>query len=456
MIGFLVSFVILVSFSLLLFCMKSDLRIPEITGISAFIFIIAAVSVFLSEIKKIKIPVFLIFSVSVIIRLVFLYSEPSLSDDIHRYVFDGKILVSGINPYSDSPLRAADLYPEMKNLASRVNHPDLVTIYPPAAQLVFAAGAFIGGMNGIRLLLILIDSAAILLMIRIALKSDIPSSRIILYAWNPLIVMETASSGHIDSAAVFFLISSIKILTAFAPEKESRRIYSASALRLFAAGASFAFSFLIKLLPLMFLPVFLIYSGYKKSMIFISGFITAAFLLVVPFLPDIQNCLKTMDVYARNWEFSGYIFRELRQMTGNGNMARIVIMAVFAFFALGIYGQAFQKKTSNGFDAKSFFRSIYSLCLVYLLLTPTLHPWYAVYLASMLPFVPGVAGICMTFAVLLSYRVLIPYRVTGQWTESDLVAMLIFSAPVVASSANFLMKAIFYRNSACKHRKLTS
>lgn len=417
---------------------------------------LAAVSVFLSEIKKIKIPFFLIFSVSVIIRLLFLNSDPSLSDDIHRYVFDGKILVSGINPYSDSPLRAADLYPEMKNLASRVNHPDLVTIYPPAAQLVFAAGAFIGGMNGIRLLLILLDSAAILLMIRIALKSDIPSSRIILYAWNPLVVMETASSGHIDSAAVFFLISSICILIACAPDKEIGQTDYINVLRLFGAGASFAFSFLIKLLPLMFLPVFLIYSGYKKSMIFISGFIAAAFLLIVPFLPDIQNCLKTLDVYARNWEFSGFIFRELRQMTGNGNMARIVIMAVFAFFALGIYGQAFKKKTSNGFDAKSFFRSIYSLCLVYLLLTPTLHPWYAVYLASMLPFVPGASGICMTFAVLLSYRVLIPYRLTGQWAESDLVAMLIFLAPVVASSANFLMKAIFYRDSACKHRKLTS
>lgn len=436
--------------------MKYDLRISEITGVSALIFMLAAVSVFFSEIKKIKTPVLLIFSVSVIIRLVFLYSEPSLSDDIHRYVFDGKILLSSINPYSDSPLRAADLYPEMKNLASRINHSDLVTIYPPAAQLVFAAGAFIDGMNGIRLLLILLDSAAILLMIKIAVKLGIPASRIILYAWNPLVVMETASSGHIDSAAVFFLISSIYMLTACAPDKESRQIYSSSALRLFGAGASFAFSFLIKLLPVIFLPVFLIYSGYKKSMIFISGFITAAFLLVVPFLPDIHNCLKTLDVYARNWEFSGYIFRELRQMTGNGNMARIVIMAVFTLLALGIYGQALQKKTSNGFDAKSFFRSIYSLCLVYLLLTPTLHPWYAVYLASMLPFVPGVAGICMTFAVLLSYRVLIPYRFTGQWTESDLVAMLIFLAPVFALSANFLMKAIFYRDSACKHRKLTS
>ncbi|WP_198013924.1 hypothetical protein [Desulforegula conservatrix] len=436
--------------------MKADLNIPEITGVSAFVFMLAAGAVFLSEIKKIKISVLLIFSVSVIIRLVFLNSEPSLSDDIHRYVFDGKILLSSMNPYSDSPLRAADLYPGMKNLASRVNHPDLVTIYPPAAQLVFAAGAFIGGMNGIRLLIILLDSLSILVMIRIAMKAEIPSSRIILYAWNPLVVMETASSGHIDSAAVFFLILSIYMLTACAPDKESRQIYFASALRFFAAGVAFTFSFLIKLLPVIFLPICLIYAGYKKSMIFISGFIAAVILLVVPFLPDIQNVLKTLDVYARNWEFSGFIFRELRQTTGNGNMARIVIMAVFALFALGIYGQAFQKKTSNGFDAKSFFRSIYILCLVFLLLTPTLHPWYAVYLASIFPFVPGASGICMTFAVLLSYRVLIPYRLTGQWTESDLVAMLIFAAPVVASSANFLMKAIFYRDSACKHRKLTS
>lgn len=454
--GFVICFVIVLSFAILCFFLESGLKIPEITGVSAFVFIISAAAVYLAEKKGLMLSVPMIIGVSVIIRLILFCSDPVLSDDINRYELDGKMLSSGTNPYSVPPAKAAGIHPWIRGIAAKVNHPELVTIYPPAAQLVFAAGSYAGGQYGIRLLLIILDSASIIMMIRIAAAYGIPLFRVILYAWNPLVVMETASSGHIDSAAVFFLVSAIYILRPGQVKNDASRSHQSGCIRYIAAGATLAFSFLIKLLPVIFLPVFLIRAGVRKSVLMISGFSAAFFILVVPFMPDILNGLKTLDVYARNWEFSGFVFRELRQLTGSGDSARMIIMTVFALSAIAVYGRAFMGKVSGKNEEDYFFSTIYSLCLLHLLLTPTLHPWYALYLASVLPFFSGVSGICMTFAVLLSYRVLIAFRITGVWTESDLVAILIFLSPIIAMCLNFMIRAIFCQNLSYKHRKQTS
>jgi hypothetical protein len=65
-------------------------------------------------------------------------------------------------------------------------------------------------------------------------------------------------------------------------------------------------------------------------------------------------------------------------------------------------------------------------------LTPTLHPWYALYLAALLPFAGGTAGLVLSWSVLLSYRVLILYAVTGKWMESDGIPLLVMAGPAAA------------------------
>lgn len=396
--------------------------------------------VFLEQKKKVKISPSAIIAVSLIIRALFVFSEPFLSDDIFRYEFDGKMLLSGHNPYSASPLESSVIYPGMAGHLTMVNHPELVTIYPPAAQLVFSLGAALGSVKGIKFFLVILDLLTIFMISRLLKKMGISRIKTIVYAWNPLAVIETASSGHIDSAAVFFLILSLYM--AFSFYKNDRfhpPVYlkpPANVLGL-CSGLVFSLSFLTKLFPVVFFPLFLAiffkYSGIRGVISFFSGFSAGVLLLCTAFLPDMAKSFGTLSTYARNWEFSGFVFRTFRDMAGNGDTARLMVSSIYAFICLLIYSHAFKSLKDREFRKKELFLSFYYLSFFYLILTPTLHPWYALYLAAFLPFVSGVSGICLVWAVLLSYRVMIPYRMTGQWIESDLVALLIFAAPVSAA-----------------------
>ena len=206
----------------------------------------------------------------------------------------------------------------------------------------------------------------------------------------------------------------------------------------------------------MFLPLFFVLffkkSGIRSVAYFASGFGAGAIFLCLAFMPGILNSLVTLDKYARNWEFSGFVFRSIRDLTVNGSHARLVVTLAFAFFCLFSYAHAFYGLKEKG----SIFKYLYLLSLSYLILTPTLHPWYALYLAVFLPFVPGSSGICLSFAVLLSYRVMIPYKITGQWIESDLVALLIFSAPVAAFILTRATRLLISLGRNYGHRLLSS
>jgi len=76
--------------------------------------------------------------------------------------------------------------------------------------------------------------------------------------------------------------------------------------------------------------------------------------------------------------------------------------------------------------------AFYSIAFTFLLLTPTLHPWYALYLACLLPFAAGPAGLVFGWSVFLAYQVQIGYTLLGQWVESDMTAWMIVSAPAAA------------------------
>jgi hypothetical protein len=160
-------------------------------------------------------------------------------------------------------------------------------------------------------------------------------------------------------------------------------------------------------------------------------------VLVLPFLPDLANMGTTLNIYLQNWEFSGFAFRTLRQLTSSGNAARIIVACFFILIATFLYAN-FRKSKE-----KSVFNTLYSVTLIFLLLTPTLHPWYVLYLVCLLPFVPGSAGLVMSWTVLLSYSVLINYYLLGQWSENNIITAVIWGSPVFASFLNTIARKIF-------------
>ena len=138
------------------------------------------------------------------------FSPPTLSDDIYRYVWEGKLAVSGISPFAAPPedptlaqLRDRVIYPG-------INRKDLTAVYPPASQFIFAASAWLSPTLGaMKLAFLLFDILNIGLLLLTLHALNMPYTRSAVYAMNPLIIMEFAGSGHSDSAGIFFLLAAL-------------------------------------------------------------------------------------------------------------------------------------------------------------------------------------------------------------------------------------------------------
>jgi hypothetical protein len=368
----------------------------------------------------------LVVGLAVLIRLMFVADPPGLSDDIHRYLWDGGAVLCGRNPYSLPPAAIVPRDLAEAALQARVNHPELVTIYPPAAQLLFAAGAALhSGVVGMKALFCALDILACILIIRILRILDLPIWRAALYAWHPLPVLEIAGSGHVDGAAVLWLLVALWLVL---PAAKRSNHGGKDPL----AGAAAAFAVLTKLLPVLMLPAILVVIGRRRSIAFIVGGTIAAVALIIPFRTDTAHAIGTLATYGRNWEFASFTFRSLRRILGSGDVARITLAGAFVLCSgWAILAPLIRPRTQAAGPLDGL-RVAYAIVIAFLLLSPTLHPWYALYLAALLPFVAGPAGFALSGSVFLGYRVLPLYARTGQWIESDLIAFAIFAIPVVA------------------------
>ena len=437
-----------------------DLRtgVPEWIGLSGLIVVLLALGAWSAADWSMG----FIVALGTIFRGMFLVRPPELSDDIYRYLFDGQMLLSGNNPYTTAPLNTIATHPAFSNLAALVNHGDLPTIYPPAAQFVFAAGAAVGGIFGMKLVLVVLDILMCVLIGQVLKRLGRPRSCLILYAWHPLPILEIAGSGHVDGAGILFLMAAIVILSIDfsknqTPHQILHRLLHETLHHLsgWGIGCFLAAAMLTKWLPIIFFPGVLILvaaaqfqkpAGLKQIA---GGFLLSTVVMTGVFWPDLQNGLHTLFVYAANWEFSGFAFRTLRDGLASGRAARLTVAGSFLLIAGVIYFRCYQtigigrKETSATKKNQRMlpFHSLYAVSLAFLLLTPTLHPWYALYLAAFLPFSAGPAGLVLSWSVLLGYRVVIGYALTGHWVESDLMPILIVAGPAAAFGASVFLKA---------------
>lgn len=220
-------------------------------------------------------------------------------------------------------------------------------------------------------------------------------------------------------------------------------------MRTFLAGIIFALAALVKLLPLIYLPGVLL--GLRRFRgRFLLGIVASGTALLVPFLPELGNALGTLKTYAANWEFAGFAFCSLRRATGSGELSRMILAALFLAIAAYRYHRcAVDQQRTSANDENAILllslRACSEVTLCFLLLTPTLHPWYALYLAALLPFAAGPARLVFCWSVLLSYRVLLPYSIIGQWQEHELTTALVSLAPVAAFLAVTLVRRTAYQ-----------
>src|SRR5262245_41177215 len=150
---------------------------------------------------------------AVAMRLVLLFSEPTLSSDIYRYIWDGRVHAAGINPYRYvptagelAPLRDPDVWPH-------INRADYaVTLYPPGAQLVFLAVTRLGeSVVAMKFGLLLFEAVGVAVIIALLRRLGKPATHVVAYAWHPLPVWAIAGNGHIDAAMLAFLLAGLMV-----------------------------------------------------------------------------------------------------------------------------------------------------------------------------------------------------------------------------------------------------
>lgn len=412
------------------------LAVPLLVGVTATMTLLLAGLLYFGERCKITMSSATILTVALLLRLMFLFNPPQLSDDINRYLWDGCTLLHGSNPYAAAP-SATTVQPALAAIHSRINHPEFVTIYPPAAQVVFAGGAALGGtITGLKFLLVLLDMGLCALLMALLRRLEMPVWRAAIYAWNPLPVLEIAGSGHVDGAGLTMLTGALCLLVA-GRERTVKRWHC------LLSGALLAAAGLVKLFPFILAPLLFLLVPARQRHSFITGFAASLALLMAPFLPHLANMADSLDTYARNWEFAGFAFTTLRSLTGSGATARLILSTAFLLAVTAIllrFARSINRSGSPFSTARQALAACHATTMALLLLTPTLQPWYALSLALFLPFCAGPAGLILCWVVFLTYQVQIPYYILGQWNENPLVTAAVFLAPVTA----WLLARLFY------------
>jgi hypothetical protein len=311
-------------------------------------------------------PILLFFiGIAIVSRFVLLFSFPNLSDDIFRFIWDGKLWHSGINPFDALPSDyAKNGFPDGLNteLYDQLNSKNYFTIYPPVAQSTFYIATFTDSFwwNVVimKSFLFLAELGTIILLYQL-----IPNKKILLYALNPLIIIEIMGNLHFEGVMIFFLLFSFYLLI-----KEKNNL----------SAIAFALSIASKLLPLMFLPFLIHQLGWRKSTQYfvIVGSVTLA--LFYPLLGSffIENFGNSLNLYFQKFEFNASLYYALRWIgfkISGFNLIQILGPILAAIVGTTILAKAIKNKNIDLNDLPK--QWLFAITL-YLFCTTTVHPWY--------------------------------------------------------------------------------
>jgi hypothetical protein len=155
--------------------------------------------------------VWLVVFVAVAVRLPLIVAPPFLSTDVYRYVWDGRVQAAGVNPYRYLPADQVLLSLRDDFVYPRINRAEYApTIYPPAAEMVFAAAGFLwSSVTTLKVIMVGFEVLAVSCLLRLLMAVKMPLERVLIYAWNPLPIWAFAGNGHIDAAAIGLLSAAV-------------------------------------------------------------------------------------------------------------------------------------------------------------------------------------------------------------------------------------------------------
>ncbi len=321
--------------------------------------------------------------------------------DAWRYLWDGHVLASGLDPYGHSPEGWEDLAyggdsnaarllaePLWEEIFENLAYQEFLTVYPPLAQLFFAALHALapGSLLCLKGLLILSDLVACWLLLLLLRQLGLRQEGVILYAWNPLVIKEVAGSGHVDGLVVPLLLGALLCVL------RGRGRLGLSLLGL---------SILAKITPALLAPLFLRHTRPRD-------WPALALTLAVGYLPFITswgNMLRGLAEFGAGWTFNPGLWLALQRMVEAVAPGRGATVASLFWVAmtLGVVVWLLRLPAS----VASLPLKAYGALLAFLLFSPTVMPWYLLWALPLAILVDSRAWIHATCLAFLTYLIYI-------------------------------------------------
>lgn len=338
-------------------------------------------------------------------HVAFLRLAPGADDDIHRYVWDGRLQRLGYNPYLVVPSdpNVARLHTaETRNL----NNPDLPSPYPPGAQLFFrGVTAIHESVFAFKIAFVVCDFAIAFLLLDGLRRSGQSAHLVLAYAWNPLLAIEVAGSGHIDIVGALLVVVSVAALA------RSWRAIAAVTLGLAIA---------VKFLPIVLLPLY-----FKRIRIRDAALAAAAVvLLYVPFLNHGRILWGSLGTYVTGFRFNGPVFAILHHVA-RGQL--LVGFALFVGFLISLWRRRNYAGARTGAFAWPMAASLFC--------APVVFPWYLLWLTPFLTSASTLPLAIWTVSITPTYLMWHWRAQSGAWGSLPVWVMLVEYGCVLIAGA---------------------
>ncbi|MGC2527342.1 MAG: hypothetical protein WA639_06320 [Candidatus Acidiferrum sp.] len=334
----------------------------------------------------------------------FLRMPPGLDDDIHRYVWDGRMQRLGYNPYivvPSDPALASLHTSETRTL----NNPEVPSPYPAGAQLFFRAVTSIRESTfALKVAFVVCDFAIALLLLDFLRRTGQGEHWVLVYAWHPLLAIEVAGSGHVDIVGVLLLLVSAASLV--------RRWRAVAAI-------SFGLAIAVKFLPIVLAPLY--WKRVRMRDAALAAIIVG--LLYVPFLTHGRIPIGSLGSYVQRFRFNDPVFATLERVAAPQVVAGLAVLAGF-FTAIWM-----RRKFAEG-SAEAFAWPMAAS----LFCAPVVYPWYLLWMLPFLRSTSTVPILIWTLSILPTYYVWHLRTVGRPWVVPDWIMILEFGTVVIAGA----------------------
>ena len=370
-----------------------------------------------------------VFAFSLLLRAAVWFAPPAMTTDFYRYAWDAKVAAHGVNPYKYAPssVELKDL--RTRNIYDGINFKRCPTSYGPVAQVFFKFMRAAGGEDphNWRIAFFLIDLLNIILLAALMRALGFPAAGIVIYAYNPLVLLELCANMHLDGLMIAFILLSALLAV------RGRSPWWAVPL----AGAT-----LIKYFPMFLFPAFLMLArehatenGTKIKILNPRALAAAGLFAILVGAGFLAYMEKGVDLFAGLKFFSSELkvtywspFYFIEQLLGGGTARAVSAISLAAASILFL---------PRG--KKEIIGRIFAILALTALLSPVQRPWYFLWALPMCCVRMRVSWLALTCAVPLTYSVL--YNADAIYT-SKIIVYSFFYAVLFVEAAKRLRHAL--------------